>query len=136
MLRPMRNPSMPTPPSPGENAADSNESFNDILSQFEKSHQHKADDGSRRMEGTVVSITADSVLLDIGFKTEGILPLADFQAAGETVKPGDKLPVSVKGRDPEGYYTCPRFKIAQPKDWSSLEQAFADKATISALSPA
>jgi small subunit ribosomal protein S1 len=130
MLRPMPNSSMPTPPSPGENAADNNESFNDILSQFEKSHQHKADDGSRRMEGTVVSITADSVLLDIGYKTEGILPLADFQAAGETVKAGDKLAVSVKGRDPEGYYTLSRFKVARPKDWSSLERAFADKEAI------
>jgi small subunit ribosomal protein S1 len=130
MLRPMPNPSMPTPPSPGENTADSNESFNDILSQFEKSHQHKAGDGSQRMEGTVVSLTADSVLLDIGYKTEGILPLADFEAAGETVKVGDKLAVSVKGRDPEGYYTLSRFKVARPKDWSSLERAFADKESI------
>src|SRR5450432_2128674 len=126
----MPNPSMPTPPSPGENTADSNESFNDILSQFEKSHQHKAGDGSQRMEGTVVSLTADSVLRDIGYKTEGILPLADFEAAGETVKVGDKLAVSVKGRDPEGYYTLSRFKVARPKDWSSLERAFADKESI------
>ena len=58
------------------------------------------------------------------------MPLAAFQSAGETVKPGDKLPVSVKGRDPEGYYELSRQKIAQPRDWSSLEQAFADKATI------
>jgi len=121
---------MPTPPSSGENTADNNESFNDILSQFEKSHQHKTDDGSRRMEGTVVSITADSVLLDIGYKTEGILPLADFQAANEIVKVGDKLAVSVKGRDPEGYYTLSRFKVARPKDWSSLERAFAEKESI------
>src|SRR6266849_5208031 len=126
----MPNPSMPTPPSSGENTADNNESFNDILSQFEKSHQHKTDDGSRRMEGTVVSITADSVLLDIGYKTEGILPLADFQAANEIVKVGDKLAVSVKGRDPEGYYTLSRFKVARPKDWSSLERAFAEKESI------
>src|SRR4051794_29841264 len=125
MLRPMPNPSMPNPPAPGENTADSNESFNDILSQFEKTHQHKADDGSRRMEGTVVSITVDSVLLDIGYKTEGILPLADFEAARETVAVGDKFAVSVKGRDPEGYYTLSRVKVARPKDWSSLERAFA-----------
>src|SRR5208282_5587390 len=70
------------------------------------------------------------VFLDIGFKSEGILPLADFQNAGETPKPGDKLPVSVKGRDPEGYYQLTRAKVERPKDWSSLEQAFAEKATI------
>ena len=58
------------------------------------------------------------------------MPLAVFQARAKRVKPGDKMPVSVKGRDPEGYYELSRQKIAQPTDWSSLEQAFADKATI------
>jgi len=75
-------------------------------------------------------ITADSVLVDIGFKTEGIIPLSVFQNAGETVKPGDKMRVSVKGRDPEGYYELSRGKIERPTDWSSLEKAFTDKATI------
>ena len=41
-----------------------------------------------------------------------------------------KLPVSVKGRDPEGYYELSRIRVERPKDWSSLEKAFADKATI------
>jgi small subunit ribosomal protein S1 len=68
--------------------------------------------------------------VDIGFKTEGILPLADFAQAGETPKLGDKLRVSVKGRDPEGYYTLSRFKVDRPKDWTALEQAFATQAAI------
>ncbi len=68
--------------------------------------------------------------LDIGFKSEGILPLAAFQSSGEEVKPGDKLVVSVKGRDPDGYYELSRFKTAVPQDWSALERAFADKTTI------
>ena len=109
---------------------ESDESFDDILAQYEQSHSRKADDGSRQLEGTVIAVSGESVFLDIGFKSEGILPLAAFQSAGETVKPGDKLLVSVKGRDPDGYYELSRSKIAQPKDWSSLEQAFAEKATI------
>src|SRR5262249_31601075 len=79
---------------------------------------------------TVVAVTVDSVLVDIGYKSEGILPLAIFQSAGETVKPGDKLRVSVKGRDPEGYYELSRARVEQPKDWPALERAFAEKATI------
>jgi small subunit ribosomal protein S1 len=119
--------SNPNPPEP--NPAETAESFDQIFSQYEKDHARpKSEDGPRQIEGTVIAITADSVLLDIGFKTEGILPLTAL--AGETVKPGDKMPVSVKGRDPEGYYELSRFKIAQPTDWSSLEQAFAAKATI------
>ena len=46
------------------------------------------------------------------------------------MKPGDKLQVSVKGRDPEGYYQLTRAKVDRPKDWAALEKAFADKATI------
>ncbi len=107
-----------------------NESFGDLLAQFERSHSRRTDDGARQLEGTVVAITADSVLLDIGYKTEGILPLTAFESAGETAHVGDKLPVTVKGRDPEGYYELTRFKVARPADWPALERAFAEKATI------
>jgi len=114
-----------------QTGAETTESFKDILSQYEKSHSRKPEPGSRGREGTVISVSSDTVYLDIGFKTEGILPLASFQAAGETLKPGDKLTVTVKGRDPEGYYELSRFKVEQPTDWASLEKAFTDKATIS-----
>jgi small subunit ribosomal protein S1 len=122
----MSNPITPEP----HPVAESSESFEDILSQYEKTHSRKKEDGGKQLEGTVIAVSAESVFFDIGFKTEGIMPLALFQGAGEVVKPGDKMAVSVKGRDPEGYYELSRQKIAQPRDWSSLEQAFADKATI------
>src|SRR5208337_2957456 len=109
---------------------ESSESFGDLLSQFERSHSRRSDDGGRQIEGTVVAITADSVLLDIGYKSEGILPLAAFEGAGETVQVGDKFSVTVKGRAPEGYYELTRFEVARPTDWPALERAFADKATI------
>lgn len=122
----MSNPSIPD----SQPTAEPDESFGELLSQFEQSHSRKADDGSRQIEGTVIAVSAESVFLDIGFKSEGILPLATFQSAGEEVKPGDKLLVSVKGRDPDGYYELSRFKTALPRDWSALERAFADKTTI------
>src|ERR1700688_2541116 len=106
-----------------------NESFKDILSRFETSKSRKPAEAGKGREGTVIAVTVDSVLVDIGFKTAGILPLAAFQGAGETVKPGDKLVVSVKGRDPEGYYELARGRIERPKDWESLEKAFAPKTT-------
>jgi len=105
-----------------------NESFGDLLTQYEREHARKSDEGPRQLEGTVVAITAESVLLDIGYKTEGILPLSAFQ--NEEVKPGDKFPVTVKGRDPEGYYELTRSRVARPKDWNALERAFAEKSAI------
>lgn len=121
---------MPYPINP-ENTPESTESFEELLSQFEKSHAKKAtDDGRKQLEGIVVSISSESVYLDIGYKTEGVLPLSVFSDKSESVKPGDKVPVSVKGRNSEGYYELTRFKVEQPKDWASLEKAFANKSTI------
>ncbi len=102
------------------------DSFGDILSQFERGHSMKKVEGSR--EGTVVSVAADSVVLDVGLKTEGILPLAELR--GKAVKLGDKLNVTVKGRDPEGYYQLTRGKISRHTDWAAFEKAFNEKATI------
>jgi small subunit ribosomal protein S1 len=126
----MSNPATPKSQSIADPSAESGESFGDLLSQYEKSHSRKTEAGGRQLVGTVIVVSGDSVFLDIGFKSEGILPLAVFQGAGETPKPGDKLPVSVKGRDPEGYYQLTRAKVERPKDWSALEKAFADKSTI------
>ena len=67
----MSDPEIPQNP----NAADADESFADILSQYEQSHKRRAEDGTRQIEGTVISLTSESVFLDIGYKTEGVLPL-------------------------------------------------------------
>jgi small subunit ribosomal protein S1 len=109
---------------------ESEESFADLLSAFEKSHTHKAAPGARQLEGIVVSLSADQVFLDIGYKTEGVLPRSAFPLNAESVKPGDTIPVSVTGRNEEGYYELSRFKVAQPRDWSALEAAFAEKLAI------
>src|ERR1019366_7319500 len=134
----MSNPSMLDQDRPADPKSSINiepdESFGDILSEYEQSHTHRIrEEGKRGLEGTVVAITGESVFLDIGYKTEGTIPLAEFQAAGETPKAGDKMPVSIKGRDPEGYYELSRIKVERPKDWSALEKAFADKAAIAGV---
>jgi small subunit ribosomal protein S1 len=119
---------MPSPETPEtQPAAESAESFGDILSQFQKSHSRKTE-GSRQLQATVIAMNAESVFFDIGYKSEGILPLAALQ--GETLKPGDKCLVTVKGRDLDGYYELSRLKVERPMDWTGLEKAFADKATV------
>jgi small subunit ribosomal protein S1 len=106
------------------------ESFADALAQFEQSHSHKAEDGTARLEGTVVSLDSESVYLDIGFKAEGILLRSAFDNNAEGVTPGDRFPVSVKGRSLEGYYELSRHKVILPTDWSTLEEAFAEKTAV------
>ena len=130
----MINESTPETPATVESTpeplAESTESFGALLSQFEQSHSHKSEDGTKQLEGTVVSVSVDSVFLDIGFKTEGVLLRTAFENNAEGVVPGDRFPVSVKGRNAEGYYELSRLKVAAVKDWSSLEEAFAQKTAI------
>jgi len=124
----MPDPETPNPPNPqAQPVTDSKESFGEILSQFQKSHVRRAE-GGKQLEGTVIAVTAEAVFFDIGYKSEGILPLTALQ--GETLKPGDKALVTVKGRDLDGYYELSRFKVERPMDWSALEKAFADKAAV------
>jgi small subunit ribosomal protein S1 len=127
----MSNEIIPQSSSPVEADSEStNESFGELLAQFEHSHSHKVEGGVRQLEGIVVSVDAESVYLDIGFKAEGILPRSAFENNAEGVTSGDKFPVSVKGRNLEGYYELSRLRVTLPTDWSSLEEAFAQKSAV------
>lgn len=119
---------MPSNPDVPQTTDESTESFGELFAAYEKSHRPKPEASAKGREGTVVAVTADSVLVDIGYKSEGILPLSAFPT--QPPKPGDKLVISIKGRDPEGYYQLSRGRVERPKDWAALEKAFADKATI------
>lgn len=128
-------PSSPEPAAPTVAKIDTapsepDESFADMLSAYESSHRHAAPDGQKQLSGTVVSVAADKVFLDIGYKIEGVLPLAIFANDKTPVKVGDSMPVSIRGRNEEGYYNLTRFKVAQPKDWTALEAAFEAKTAV------
>src|SRR5258708_736281 len=97
-------------------------SFGDILSEFEQTHRA----GGETVEGTVVSVTPDGVFVAIGRKMDGVLPLDP----NRTLKKGDVLRVSIRGRDEQGNYLLSTIKVETPRDWSALEAAFAEKRTI------
>ena len=135
----MQNPTSPAIPEALATPADTldnppvDNSFAEILSEFEQS-QHV----SRRSEGlhgTVVSISPESVFVDIGRKVDGVLPVEQFRDASGvlTVRVGDKMVVSITGRDGEGSYTLSTIKVERPKDWSALERAFAEKRAIAGV---
>jgi small subunit ribosomal protein S1 len=131
----MENPTSPAAPGvPASSANDTaapsdNNSFAEILSAFEQAHHGPAK--GQALAGTVVSITTDSVFVDIGRKLDGVLPLDLFRgASGElSVKVGDKLLVSITGNDGEAY-TLSTVKVERPRDWSALESAFAEHRDI------
>jgi small subunit ribosomal protein S1 len=118
--------------SPVETApeAEETESFSDLFADFQRTSNRRTGEEGRQILGTVVTLTEDAVLVDIGFKTEGILALTALPGNTEPPKPGDTLTVSVKGRDADGYYELSLFRMAQPKDWSALQKAFAEGSNI------
>ena len=111
-------------------AEESTESFSEMLAEFEHSHTHQAGGDAKQLEGTVVSLDAEFVYLDIGYKTEGILPRTAFANDAEGVEVGNKFSVSVKGRNVERYYELSLLRVAQATDWASLEEAFANKTAV------
>ncbi|SEG52208.1 small subunit ribosomal protein S1 [Bryocella elongata] len=106
------------------------EAFADIFSAYQKTSNRRLGEEGRQIQGTVVTVDAESVFVDIGFKSEGILALTAFPKATEAPKPGDSLIVSVKGRDPDGYYQLSLFRAPKVTDWSGLQKAFTDGTNI------
>jgi small subunit ribosomal protein S1 len=85
------------------------------------------------LKGHVLRITPDGVVVDIGRKMEGMLPL-DLVTGRDgqvIVQLGQTLEVSVAGRTDDGYYRLAVQKVEAPKDWSGIEQAFENKLTVS-----
>jgi small subunit ribosomal protein S1 len=135
----MENPTSPAIPGvPASNLNDtaapaSENSFADILSEFEQQHHGPAP--GQAIEGRVVSISSDSIFVDIGRKMDGVVPADQFRDAQGAVslRVGDKLLVSITGTDQEGSYTLSTIKVERPRDWSALERAFAEKRSIAGL---
>ena len=103
-------------------------SFGDILTQFEQEHAEHSDAHGQPIEGTVVAVRDDLVFVDIGRKTEGVVPVASLRddQGNVTVQTGDKMLVNITGRDEQGNYTLSTIKVERPKDWSGLQEAFAE----------
>jgi small subunit ribosomal protein S1 len=115
--------------SPDEPATQEDTSFAELLSTFEQ--QHAETQGAEITQGVIVSVGSENILIDIGRKTEGILPVSAWREQ-RTDEPqmGATVAVSAGGRDAEGYYHLSLMEVARPRDWTGLQQAFADKRAI------
>src|SRR5258707_9422111 len=112
-------------------ASNAGPSFADILSEYEQGRSKPREEGAEGRDGVVVAVSPEFVFVDGGLKTEGVLEAAVFGA--ELPKRGDPMKVTITGRNPEGYYTLSRIKVARPKDWTSLQKAFDEKRTIAGV---
>lgn len=120
------DPNTSVPVSPGIEET----SFADILSNYEQEHSDAA--GGRAVNGVIISVRAENILVDIGRKMEGALKLSRWRESeiGDPV-PGAHILVNVGPyNSDDAAYELSTIKVERPKDWSSLESAFANKADV------
>jgi len=78
------------------------------------------------LEGTVVKIDPDQILVDIGFKSEGVVPGAELERIKpETIKVGDQVLVYVVNpEDKSGNVVLSLIRAQLERDWRNAEKLF------------
>jgi small subunit ribosomal protein S1 len=87
------------------------------------------------IKGTVLKLTVTHVVVDIGAKSEGMLPIAEVQDHEGKVKfqPGDEIDViRDKGETEEGYINLSFQKAQKLRAWDEIEKAYSENHAIKA----
>ena len=99
------------------------ESFADL---FEQSGSSAVTEGTV-VEGTVVAIINDFAVIDVGLKSEGFIPLSEFNRREGEVKPGDKIEVFIdRYENKSGEIVLSREKALREAAWEELERSWSD----------
>jgi small subunit ribosomal protein S1 len=113
------------------------EDFASVLETFEAEQaaqtealpQHEGD----VIKGTVINLTPTHVVVDIGNKSDGMVPIAEATGRDGKVKfqPGDPIDVVIaRGEREEGYLLLSHEKAARHKAWDDIEKAYNDKTNV------
>ena len=107
------------------------EDFGKILAEHEQSHRSEISE-NEVVKGRVVKITDQAVIIDVGFKSEGIVPIAEFKDGDQiTVQPGDDVDVYVKQlENSEGYVELSRADAVRMQTWDQIEYAYKQGTNI------
>ena len=85
------------------------------------------------IRGKVIAITGSGVVVDVGFKSEGIIPMDQFtdEQGRATIKVGDPIDVFLEQtEDSEGYVVLSREKAERMKIWDEIERAYREGTTV------
>ncbi len=85
------------------------------------------------VKGTVLKVTASEVIVDVGYKSEGIIAVSEFldETGQVTVEAGDLVDVLLeRTEDREGYVVLSREKAEKMKIWDEVEKAYAERKVV------
>ena len=96
----------------------------DMHALYEESFKNLKEGGV--VEGTIVAIQQAGVVVDIGYKSEGLIPASEFSNAEiAALKVGELIQVYLEEReDSEGNLILSKEKAAKMKVWEVLEKSF------------
>jgi small subunit ribosomal protein S1 len=112
-------------------------------SQPEEDYEHLIEDYSHfappaegeLFEGRVLKVTEKEVIVDFGYKSEGLVPIEQFTHAGGqvSIQPGDLIDVMIDrhGPEPEGYVLLSHEKATRLRAWDNLEKAHREGLLVS-----
>ncbi|MGE0882874.1 MAG: 30S ribosomal protein S1 [Blastocatellales bacterium] len=105
--------------------------FGQILAGYEQSHSSEINE-NEVVKGRVVKITDQAVIIDVGYKSEGIVSIAEFKEGDQiTVQPGDEIDVFVKQlENNEGYVELSRADALRLQTWDQIEKASREGTTV------
>jgi small subunit ribosomal protein S1 len=108
-------------------AKDESEAFKDL---YEQSLQSVQMGGV--LTGKVVQINADSIMVDVGWKTEGYIPSRELrdEQGNISVNVGDDIEVLVDRRDQDGNLVLSRDKAAKIKIWDDVKLACEENSPV------
>ncbi|GGH68891.1 30S ribosomal protein S1 [Compostibacillus humi] len=88
-----------------------------------------------KVTGTVVKVEEKHVLVDIGYKTEGILPIGELsnlhvESASDVVKEGDTVTLKVKKIEEDDVVILSKKQVDAEKAWADLEAKYKNNETF------
>ncbi|MGB7983599.1 MAG: 30S ribosomal protein S1 [Terracidiphilus sp.] len=119
--------------------ADHLESLDDFSAALEAFEREQAAEaaaveayGDKVVTGTVLKQTEKHLVIDVGLKSEGLVPLDQVLDHTGAVKfqPGDSIEVVIEKEEPEGGYLASYERAQRLRVWDAIEKAAADKTPI------
>ena len=131
---PLQQPEMAQPQDDKPATAATTEDFASAFETFTTESEEAASEDNV-LKGTVLKLTATHVVVDIGAKSEGMLPLAEVldHEGKPKFQPGDEIDVMRdKGQTEEGYINLSHQKAQRLRAWDEIEKAYNEKKPIEA----
>jgi small subunit ribosomal protein S1 len=118
-------------PETGEGAAPDPEEFERLLDMYDVSFKNFAE--GEVVKGVVLQVSDSEVIVDVGYKSEGIIPVDEFrdETGKISVKAGDIVDVLLeKTEDKEGYVVLSKEKAEKMKVWDDVERAYQERRVV------